>query len=131
MMHSSNILIIVGLPASGKTTLANKINKDNNFKYRIIDDPKNFMKDVYPYINEDLIITDPALCIESNRDKAVSMIKKYTNAKIDWIFFENNPKQCLINAKNRENKKVDSLINLLSKEYIIPRKSNISKVYVG
>ena len=86
MMHSSNILIIVGLPASGKTTLANKINKDNNFKYRIIDDPKNFMKDVYPYINEDLIITDPALCIESNRDKAVSMIKKYTNAKIDWIF---------------------------------------------
>ena len=131
MMHSSNILIIVGLPASGKTTLANKINKDNNFKYRIIDDPKNFMKDVYPYINEDLIITDPALCIESNRDKAVSMIKKYTNAKIDWIFFENNPKQCLINAKNRENKKVDSLINLLSKEYIIPRNSNISKVYVG
>lgn len=121
--------MIIGLPASGKTTLANIINKDNDFKYRIIDDPKNFMKDIYPYINEDLIITDPTLCIESNRDKAVSMIKKYTNAKIEWIFFENNPKQCLINAKNRENKKVDSLISLLSKEYVIPKGSNTCKVH--
>lgn len=131
MMPSSNILMIVGLPASGKTTLAKKINKDNNSKYRIIDDPKDFMSDIYPYLNENLIITDPKLCIENNRNSATNMIRKYTNSKIDWLFFENNPAQCILNAKNRPDKKVESLINLLSKDYKIPEGSNTCKVYIG
>ncbi len=135
----TNILFIVGLPASGKSTLAKQINKDNNGKYTIIDDPKDFEKDVLQYLDRDLIIVDPSLCIEKNRKSAVDMISKNnSDVTIDWIYFENNPDACLRNShiRNRGNsisfkpiKMVDKYIKSLSMVYVIPPGSNIFKVY--
>jgi adenylate kinase family enzyme len=82
----SNILFIVGLPGSGKSTLSKKINKDNDGKYLIIDDPKNFELDIQPHLDRDLIITDPQLCFEKNRKKAEERIKSISpDVEIDWI----------------------------------------------
>lgn len=135
----NNILFIVGLPGSGKSTLAKNINKDNNGKYTIIDDPKDFKKDVLPYLDNDLIIVDPSLCIEENRTSAVNMIRKNNpDVNIDWIYFENNPNACLGNSyiRNRVNmisfkpiKIVDNYIKSLSMVYTIPKGSNLVRVY--
>jgi hypothetical protein len=135
----SNILFIVGLPASGKSTLAKKINKDNGGKYLIIDDPKNFELDIQPHLDRDLIITDPQLCFEKNRQSAEQRIKSINSeAKIDWIFFENDPESCLINAevRNRANqisfkpvKNVKTFIENFSKYYTIPSGATVVEVY--
>ena len=88
----NNIIILVGLPGSGKSRMAKQINIDNGNKYKVIDDPKSLENDIKQFINKDLIITDPALCFESNREKAEEFFKEFApDAKIDWIYFENNP----------------------------------------
>jgi len=126
----SNILMIVGLPGSGKSFLSKRINKDNNNNYHIIDDPKNFEKDIAPYLNEDLIITDPYLCFENFRKLAIKKIHSINpDIKIDWIFFKNDPDKCLENSKNRAGKKVESFIKKFSNEYKIPEGSTIVDVY--
>ena len=72
------------------------------------------------------------MCLEKNRVSAQSKIRTANpDAKIDWIYFENDPEACLINAHRRENKKVDSFIQNLTKSYTIPTGSNIVKVYRG
>ncbi len=124
-----NILMIVGLPGSGKTTLAKKINGDNGNKYHIIDDPKNFETDVMPYLDRDVIITDPYLCFKNFRVAAIKRIESINpNIKIDWLFFENDPEKCLENSKNRD-RKVESFIKNFSTKYEIPKNATVIEVY--
>ena len=135
---SNNILFIVGLPGSGKSTLAKKINKDNGGKYLIIDDPKNFETDIQSHLDKDLIITDPQLCFENNRQKAVERIESInTDVQIDWIYFENDPEACLLNVevRNRSNrisfkpvKNVKTFIENFSKYYMIPFGATVVEV---
>lgn len=127
--NMSNILMIVGLPGSGKTTLAKQINADNGGKYYLIDDPKNFETDVMPFLDRDVIITDPYLCFKNFRVAAIKRIESVKpGVKIDWIFFENNPEKCLDNAKNRPNKKVESFIKNFSSKYDIPKNVTVVEV---
>ena len=135
----NNIIILVGLPGSGKSRMAKQINIDNGNKYKVIDDPKSLENDIKPFINKDLIITDPALCFESNREKAEEFFKEFApDAKIDWIYFENNPEQCLINADIRNRtlrismkptRNVDSFIKNLHQFYTIPEGTNVVSVW--
>lgn len=135
----NNIIVLVGLPGSGKSRMANQINKDNDGKYKIIDDPKKLETDIKPFLDRDIIITDPALCFEVNREKAEELFKEFApNAKVDWIYFENNPQQCLKNAEIRNRaltlsmkpkRNVDSFIRNLHQFYIIPEGANIVSVW--
>lgn len=134
----NNILFIVGLPGSGKSHLAQKINSDNGGKYRIIDDPRSFDQ-ILPYVNEDLIITDPALCFPQNRELAIQKISEANpEAKFDWIYFENDPQTCLTNSelrnqelisKGKAPRKVDSFIKNLHQFYTIPEGSTVLSVW--
>lgn len=134
----NNILFIVGLPGSGKSHLAQKINSDNGGKYRIIDDPRSFDQ-ILPYVNEDLIITDPALCFPQNRELAIQKISEANpEAKFDWIYFENDPQTCLRNSELRDQeligkgkapRKVDSFIKNLQQFYTIPEGSTVLSVW--
>lgn len=135
----NNIILIVGLPGSGKSTLAKRINQDNDNKYHIIDDPKDFKTEVLPYLMKDVIITDPQLCFEKNRQAAQDKIKEVNpDAKVDWIFFENDPESCLLNDEVRKRaarvsmkpvKDADSFIKKFSPFYTIPEGANVVEVY--
>ena len=134
----NNILFIVGLPGSGKSHLAQQINCDNDDKYKIIDDPRSFDQ-ILPYVNQDLIITDPALCFPQNRELAVQKISELNpDVKFDWIYFENDPETCLRNSQIRNQelinqgkspRKVDSFIKNLHQFYTIPDGSNVISVW--
>ena len=138
MKDSNTIILIVGLPGSGKSHLANRINDDNNGKFTIIDDPKDF-KEIEDIINTDLIITDPQLCFEKNRQNALKRIKSLNpDCKIEWIFFKNDPEKCLVNTRIRDRaaiisfkpiKKVESFIKNFSQYYTIPEGSFVVDVW--
>lgn len=118
------ITFVIGLPASGKTTYIN--NKYSNIENTvIIDDPQhkylvaNYLEYTKKY-NTHLIIIDPYFCIKENLKLAIDYLKSISDFEVEKIYFENNSEQCIINSKNREDKKVESFIRLLSKRYNPP-----------
>ena len=118
------ITLIIGLPASGKTEFAKKL---DGF---ILDDPKS-LNDLPKYVNH-LIITDPNFCDSSILNSAISiLLEKYKayDIEIEKIYFENDPIQCSINSKNRINKSVLNYISILSKIYVPDEKCKIIPVY--
>lgn len=122
------ITLLVGLPCSGKTHLANEMAKLG--QYVILDDishNKELFKLMFlsgkPDNTDDIIITDYSLCNPLTRKACESLLDRlFPDYEIYWIYFENNPEKCHNNAKRRtgESRKVDNLIDLLSKQYTIP-----------
>ena len=105
-------IVIVGLPASGKSTYIETI-KDSAF---VMDD---FIRvEDLPSV-EKLILADPYLCMDAFRQNILNALSRL-GYKIELVFYENNPRQCLENAKTRPEKKVEGLIKLLSVEYHPP-----------
>lgn len=118
------IILIVGLPASGKTTLI------KNMKGHIFDDI-NTLDGLPKILNKDLIIADVNFCVTEIRNKAVSILQgMYPNTEIEYIFFENNPEKCFENVKKRnDNREVYGLILTYSKIYKIPKDVISKKIY--
>lgn len=113
-MAKNRLIIIIGLPGSGKTYIMNKLNN-----FIIFDD---FIQSFYDGNLIDLIkagnkvcITDPRLCLPNIFNIYIKKILKYITIKqIFIILFENNPKQCLINIKHRNDNRrlvADTIIN--------------------
>lgn len=114
------LIIIIGLPASGKTTYFNEL---------LINDYKFFDDFISNFINGELIeeikknhnnicISDPRLCNPNIFIKIMKIIEKYIEkSNISLILFENDKNKCLINAKKRINKNVDKTIEFLSNIY--------------
>jgi len=123
------IILIVGLPASGKTHLGRKLAEEQNLK--LIDDPF-LLDDIKPDLNKNgLVICDPHLCKWYTRKTAELTLKsKYPTTSLEWIFFENDRKSCLSNLKIRQsqgdNRNVRMFIYYLSTQYeLIPGKYGI------
>jgi adenylate kinase family enzyme len=129
-MEKSKVILICGLPGSGKTFLGKKLSKSLNIEY--IDDINS--KDRLVELlndNKSCIISDPHFVKSNVRILAEEFIAKY-NVNIEWLFFENNPEQCLKNVNKRnDGRKVSSFIKCLTKEYIIPDGVNIISVWNG
>lgn len=124
-------ILIAGLPCSGKTFLAKQLSEELDLI--LIDDPKNI--DIYNYIsnlidnNQGFVISDPNFIFSNIRNKLNNFLKGF-NINIEWIYFENNPEQCLKNIPLRnDGRKVEQFIKSFSKQYIIPDNSIVRKVY--
>jgi len=107
-------IIIIGLPCSGKSHLCDKYKKEG---YKIYDDfishfyNGNLIQDLNNKIK--VCVADPRLC---NFETFTKFIKYFESSKI--ILYENNPKQCLQNLKNRERKiGITKSIHILSNVY--------------
>ena len=62
------ITLIIGLPASGKTTYAKTL---GGF---LVDDPQSINE--LPLECDHLVITDPNFCIQQNLDRSIIILKK-------------------------------------------------------
>lgn len=68
-----------------------------------------------------VVITDPNFCrTEVRKNAEIFLFLRYGH-EIEWFFFENAPEKCKKNVLYRDDgRKVNSFIDMLSKEYIIP-----------
>ena len=119
-----NIVLIIGLPASGKTYYANTLG------IPVIDDISSL--DQLPK-NGDFVITDPHFCDPAILDRATVILSdKYPSAAISFQYFENDPVRAKKNAMLRsEYKQVDGFINYLTTIYDPPTDQNLIPVYKG
>lgn len=114
------LLIIIGLPASGKTTYFNEHLKD---KYKFYDD---FISNVFDgelirdikKNDEDICITDPRLCNYQTFIGSMKLFQQYVDkSQIKLILFENNKDNCIINAEKRTSRFVKKSIEFNSMIY--------------
>ncbi len=139
-MVEPQIIIVIGLPGSGKTFFCKNFNHEN--LYAVFDD---FISDFYngkllDYITsgQKVIINDPRLCIKSIFIKYISIFESYVNSdQINLILFENNPKQCITNVKirnDRRNNIIESITEY-SKKYLLENYTRLDykiiKIYPG
>lgn len=114
------LIVIIGLPASGKTTYYNENLKNSYLFYddfvsnmvsgELIESIKNG--------NQDVCIADPRLCNYSIFTRIMRIIEEIIDkSNISLILFENDKNKCLINAQKRKNKNVERTIEYLSNIY--------------
>lgn len=118
------ITLVIGLPGSGKTTFVRNTKQSTDV---CVDDPTDLNKvyqlcDAAYSAGNNVYISDPKLCVGSILRDAVTLLKKrYTTAELQFIFFENNPEQCIANARSRlktePHKTTENLIIKLSSQY--------------
>ena len=143
MKKKAILTVVVGLPGSGKSTLLKSLKKTVTGIFA-----DDFMKDVAPGspVLRDPSVTDsrhyPALvrnlrdgknCLISDiifcdtlvrAELELAVRNDIRNLDLKWEFFDNNPRQCISNAKCRGRpktlKREVKLIQFLSRKYFVP-----------
>jgi len=126
--------MIIGTPGCGKSFLANKLLLKNPNQV-LLDDISRLLRVThcglryfevvaqFPEYNE-FILSDPAFCEDSFRVRVMKELKEVfgeDEVVFDFIYFENDPDQCLQNVELRnDGRKVRKYIERLSKTYNIP-----------
>lgn len=128
ILANKNVIVIIGLPGSGKTYLSNNIGK---LGYIVHDDfishfyDENLMQNIVNNIK--VCINDSRLCIPSVFHRYMEIIVKSVNIEnILLIAYENNPSKCICNIENRINK--DRFTNSIYQYSKIYSKSTYQKM---
>jgi GTPase SAR1 family protein len=112
------IIIIIGLPCSGKTTFLKTLKS-----YEVYDD---FISTIYDgellsaveYRSRKICIADPRLCNFETFERYIRTFTSYHNVLL--LLFENNPVKCINNLETRTSaRNVTSEINYFSSIYNI------------
>ena len=146
------LTVVVGLPGSGKSTLLGALKMSTTGIFA-----DDFMKDIAPGspITRDPSVTDSRhyskliqnlrngkSCLISDIIFCDSLVRAelelavrndVRNLDLKWEFFDNDPKQCISNARHRGRQKTLSreikLIQFLSRKYFVPEGIKSRKVW--
>lgn len=125
-MKQKNIIVVIGLPGSGKTEFA----KRNFPNFELFDDMGTNSVLIEHYNQFDnLIITCPFLCKFSKDFIENKIIEFFGKRDIAFYAFENNLEQSLKNCGNRNKKVSEKFIKKLSENYFPEQYENILKVF--
>lgn len=145
--------ILVGLPGSGKSHRIAQLKtsttglsvddfmKDIPLNAPVRRDPRFTDSKHYSTLIKDLrnglscVISDIIFCDTLLRLEAEAVLRAdVPKLRIEWEFFENNPRQCKINATQRGKNTLRrelKLIDYLSRKYIVPQNSKVLPVWSG
>lgn len=124
--NKSKFVWIHGLPGSGKTTLANDINKDGNFV--ILDDIMDVSK-IKKELEEgnDIILVSPYFdnYMRFSLDVKLKEVLNDFDYDVEEIWFKNDPEKCIDNLRSRSEHNIKSSliipeVNIFSSKYKIP-----------
>ena len=126
------IVLVVGLPGSGKTTYLRQRQAECVGTAVVLDDPR-MPDEVTAAVQaalaqqaDVLFITDPWLCLATARQQACEQLREHV---LEWVFFENDSSSCEANAYRRGTHDVTGLIRQLSRQYEIPADAVVLPVY--
>ena len=134
-------IIILGLPGSGKSYLAKKIQEENpNMDYKIYDDYE-FRKAAENFGIENQIISDAMIMFSGLTDSRKKEIED-AGAELEIIYFENDPEKAFSNVirrnKSGESEQHQKLISKLevldmSNRYkdTIPTDAKVIPIWTG
>lgn len=128
-----NVMLVVGLPASGKTHWAKKEVaqlRAVGAMAGLLDDPRtqDQLTEALSQPGHTLFVTDPYLCLPEAR-KAANEILTSAGHRVFTVFFANDPAQCLVNAGRRQDMSVTKFINSLAQRYEVPNGAVTFPVY--
>lgn len=112
------ITLIIGLPGSGKTYLANELSTSQSV---VVDDITSI--DQLPIDVNELIITDVNFCDDQILRRATKMLcDLYVDVEIDYIYFENDSTAARKNVVYRDDdRNVEGTICRFEKIYNPPK----------
>jgi len=144
---TAKAIFVTGLPGSGKScligSLANDVVVFDDYKANAIDDNSSFdhgrrLPELIAALREGgtCVISDIDFCRPSSQAEAETHLRSvYADVDIEWWCFENDPRQCARNVKQRARSARRDLNADLAKLreyspiYVIPARANILPVW--
>lgn len=118
-----DVVVIVGLPGSGKTELAEREYVPKGYLH--LEDPSTFLtlkevKEILKNSTRPYVITDAVLCYSGFRDRLIEIFEELSLTR-KWIFFENDPTSAMENQISRgDNSERITNVWAMSQGYTIP-----------
>lgn len=92
------LVIVIGLPGSGKTSFIQRITRSTVFDDFIPDMHQLKFIDALKNEKANVVLADPRLCIPEMFDRCMKHIHQYVpKEEIQLVVFKNDPEQCIKN----------------------------------